>query len=267
MSPEPAIDVAFTPGEVAPAQVAVVIDVLRASSTIVTALSRGYSRVLCCDGVERAEGLRGPERVLAGERECRPVPGFDCGNSPGALEPGEGRELVLSTTNGTPAILAALDAADEVLIGALLNLDAVLEAISPEADVALVCSGTDGRFALEDAYAAGRLVARLGGARTDAARGAECIAHAYPDSTAPLADSADAGVLRETGQADDIAFCARESVLDTAPRAKFESEGVAAVAAPRAGRADTGRADVVASAPTRSHKNRVSLIVTARSFG
>lgn len=267
MTRERSIDVAFTPPEVAPAQVAVVIDVLRASSTIVTALSRGYSRVLCCDGVERAEGLRAPERILAGERECRPVPGFDCGNSPGELEPGEGRELVLSTTNGTPAILSALAAADEVLVGALLNLDAIVEAVPPEADVTVVCSGTDGRFALEDAYAAGRLVACLEGRRTDAARGAERIAEAYPSSIEPLAESADAAVLRETGQADDIAFCARESVLDVVPRARFESEGVAAVVASAAGRADDACGERIASASARLDRNKLNLIVTARSFG
>ncbi|MGI8594020.1 MAG: 2-phosphosulfolactate phosphatase [Solirubrobacteraceae bacterium] len=269
MSREPLIDVAFTPGDVSPAQVAVAVDVLRASSTIVTALSRGYAQVLCCDGVERAEGLRGPGRVLAGERECRPVPGFDCGNSPGALDPGEGRELVLSTTNGTPAILAAAAASDEVLVGALLNLDGVVEAIPPEADVTVVCAGTDGRFALEDAYAAGRLVGRLRGERTDAAHGAERLALAYSDSFEPLAECADAAVLRETDQADDIVFCARESEVETVPRVTAVSDGVATVSALAGGATAVAGGDEGAAATVGAPgaQNRLKLIRTARSFG
>ena len=229
MSEARSIDVAFTPAEVMPAGVAVMLDVLRASSTIVAALAGGYARVLCCDGVERAEALRGPERVLAGERECVPIPGFDHGNSPGALGAGRGRELVLSTTNGCPAIIAAAEVADEVLIGSLVNLDAVVGAIAPGADVTVVCAGTDGRFALEDAYAAGRLAARLEGEPSDAARGARRIAAAYPDAYEPLAESADAAVLRATGQADDIAFCARESVFDVVARVTALAPGVATI--------------------------------------
>lgn len=263
MSREPLLDVAFTPSETAPAQVAVMIDVLRASSTIVAALAGGYARVLCSDGVERAEGLRGPGRVLAGERKCRPIPGFDFGNSPGELDPGEGRELVLSTTNGTPAILAAAAAADEVLVGALLNLEGVVEAIPPGADVTFVCAGTDRRFALEDAYAAGRLVARLRGHRTDAARAAERLAHAYQDSFEPLAECADAAVLKETDQADDIRFCARESEFGVVPRVTSVSDGVATVGelpAPRT-------ADVATEVGAPGGENRLSLIRTGRSFG
>ena len=262
------IDVAFLPSEVRPAKLAVVLDVLRASSTVAAALSAGYSRVLCCEGPERAEELRGPGRILAGEQDCRPIPGFDYGNSPGKLEAGDGRELVLSTSNGCPAILAAADASDEVLIGALLNLDALVDAIPPGADVTLVCSGTHGRFALEDAYAAGRLVARLPGERTDAARAAERLASAYQNAYEPLDESADAAVLKETDQEDDIAFCARESVLATLPYVTGVSSGVATVSASDgAGRwRERSNVDGKASEETPRERNRLSLMRTARSF-
>ena len=229
MSEAASIDVAFTPADVRPAELAVVLDVLRASSTVAAALATGYRSVLCCEGPERAEELRGPGRVLAGEQDCRPIPGFDFGNSPGKLEPGEGRELVLSTSNGCPAILAAAEESGEVLVGALVNLDALVEAIPAGCDVMVVCSGTNGRFALEDAYAAGRLVARVGGERSDAARAAERIAGAYADAYEPLAESADAAVLKETDQADDIAFCAQESVLRVTPRVSAITSGMATV--------------------------------------
>lgn len=227
------LDVAFLPGEGRPADVSVVIDVLRATSTIADALSNGWTRVLCAGTVDAARALRGSGRALAGERECRPIPDFDHGNSPGALGPGGGRELVLSTTNGTPAILVAADNSEKVLLGALLNLEAVARAVPPDADVTLVCAGTDGRFALEDAYFAGRLVAALAGKRTDAARAAERLAGSYPGPLDPLAESADAAVLRETGQEADIRCCARESVLDVVPQVEGVEGGLAVVVAAR----------------------------------
>lgn len=226
------VDVAFTPAELRRTQVAVVVDVLRASSTIAAALAAGYARVLCVGDVEQARRLRGPGRAIAGERECRRIEGFEFGNSPRAFVGGATGELVLCTTNGTPAILAAVSAAEDVLVASLLNLDAVLQALPARADVTVVCSGTDGRFALEDAYAAGRIVARLAGARSDAARAAERLATAYGESHAPLAESADAAVLRASGQGGDVAFCARESVLAVAPRVTAASDGVAVVSDP-----------------------------------
>jgi 2-phosphosulfolactate phosphatase len=136
---------------------------------------------------------------------------------------------VLCTTNGTPAVVAAAEAAGEVLVASLLNLDAVLRAVPDGSDVTVVCSGTDGRFALEDAYVAGRLVALLAGSRTDSARAAARLAGSYADPYAPLAESADAEVLRATGQSADVAFCARESVFDLVPRVADSEEGVALV--------------------------------------
>ncbi len=224
------IDVAFTPADVRDTEVAVVVDVLRASSTIVTALAAGLRQVLCAADVDTARGLRGPGRALAGEQKCRPIEGFDYGNSPEALQSAPEAELVLCTTNGTPAIIAAADAADEVIVAALLNLDAVLGAVPEGSEVTIVCSGTDKRFALEDAYLAGRLVDRLSGKRTDAALAAERLAASYPDPQTPLGQCADAAVLKATGQTADIAFCAQESVFDVVPRVTTVDAGVAIVA-------------------------------------
>ena len=164
------IDVAFTPADVRATQVTVVVDVLRASSTIVAALAVGYARVLCAGDVEQARRLRGPGRELAGERECRKIEGFDHGNSPREFEGTRTGDLVLCTTNGTPAILAAVAASDYVLVGSLNNLDALVAAVPPGANTTIVCAGTNGRFALEDAYTAGRIVGRLEGTLSDAAQ-------------------------------------------------------------------------------------------------
>jgi 2-phosphosulfolactate phosphatase len=228
----PAVDVCFTPREIRPVEIAVVVDVLRATSTIVQALAVGYQSVVCCGSVASARELRAPGRVLAGERACVRVPDFELGNSPAAMaiEAPRGEELVLATTNGSPAIVAASRAAERVLVGCLLNLRAVLAAVPTDAQVAIICSGTNGRPALEDVYVAGRLVAALGGAASDAARIAERVASGYVAPLEPLAASEDATQLRATGQERDIAWCARESVLEVLPEVWSVEDGAAVVA-------------------------------------
>ena len=228
----PAVDVCFTPREIRHVDVAVVVDVLRATSTIVQAVAAGYSRVLCCRSVATARNLRDDGRVLAGERECVRVPDFELGNSPAAVATNgrHGEELVLATTNGSPAIVAASSTARRVLIGSLLNLRAVLDTIRAETAVTIVCSGTDGRPALEDVYVAGRLVAAVEGVRSDAARVAERVAGAYSAPLEPLSESEDGARLRATGQEPDIAWCARESAVEVAPEVCSARDGVAVVA-------------------------------------
>jgi 2-phosphosulfolactate phosphatase len=228
------IDVAVTRAELRSADVAVVIDVLRATSTVTQALAAGYRNVLCADSIARAAGLRAPGRVLAGERQCLMPPGFDQGNSPGQASRRRGDELVLATTNGAPTIVAAALRAPTVLLACLLNLDAVIEALRTAGgpgvgDVQIVCSGTGGVAALEDVYVAGRLSAALTGQRTDAALIAEAVARGYPTPQEALAASADARMLRAAGLEQDIAYCAQESLLDVVPRVLAGVDGVATV--------------------------------------
>jgi 2-phosphosulfolactate phosphatase len=229
------VDVGLTPAESPSGEIAVVIDVLRATSTIVQALDSGYQRVLCCDSLDAARELRGAGRALAGERNCVPAPDFDLGNSPAAISSQEplGEELVLATTNGSPAIVLAALRFDQVLIGSLLNLDATLEAIPEGSKVAVICSGTDGRAALEDAYVAGRIVERLDGPLSDGARIALCVASAYGEPIEPLAVSADGAVLKSTGQERDIAWCAAESTIDLVAEVVALTDESAAICATR----------------------------------
>ncbi len=227
------IDVAFTPAELRRCDVAVVIDVLRATSVVTQALTAGYERVLCTETVEHAETLHGYGRVLAGERHCRKPPGFDQGNSPRAAAHRHGDELVLATTNGAPTIVAAARLVPEVLLACLRNLAAVVDALRgddrPQADVQLVCAGTDGAAALEDTYVAGRLSAALSGPRTDAAQVAEAVARGFAAPLQALSRSADARILRSSGQGADVPYCATESVLDVVPRVMSVHAGVATI--------------------------------------
>jgi len=218
----PVIDVALRPTDARATDVAIVIDVLRATSTVTQALASGYEQVLCVESVERAQTLRGAGRVLAGERSCMKPEGFDHGNSPAEALAPAGRELVLATTNGTPAVTNAGEHAGTVLLACLLNLDATVDAIlehiaAGELDVQVVCAGTNGAVSLEDAYVAGRISRRLPGSRTDAAVMAERVARAFRTPLEALCAGAAARALEAAGLGDDIAFCAQESLLGVVP--------------------------------------------------
>jgi len=231
------IDVAFLGTHVRPADTAVVIDVLRATSTITLALASGYERVLVAGSIDQARTLRAEDRVLAGEVRCARAPGFDLGNSPEeTLEP-RGAELVLATTNGAPAIVASAEVAGEVLLASMLNLAAVAARIGG-GDILLVCAGTDGRVSIEDVYLAGRVSIVLEGPRSDATHVAEAVAAAYPTALAALEASAGAVGLRREGLESDIAFCAQESIVEVVPRLTETIDGVAIIeAAPAPARA------------------------------
>ncbi len=234
------IDVALTPADLRPARLAVVIDVLRATSTATQALASGYRRVLVAETIERALELRKPGRVLAGERQGIKPPGFDQGNSPAEATEPRGDELVLATTNGGPTIVAAARDASQVILACMLNLDASIRTLRTHdgEDVLIVCSGTDGAVALEDVYVAGRLSAALAGERSDAARVAEAVARAFPTPLDALAASADAARLRAVGLVEDIAECAVESALDVVPAVTAATGGVATVCAAGGGESD-----------------------------
>ena len=211
------VHVAFTPDEEAAAPVGIVVDVLRATSTIAQALAAGYRRVLCCAEIEDARRLRSETAgsIVGGEREAARIDGFDVGASPREFLEPRADTLILSTTNGTRTILRAADRCDVVLLGSLLNLTAVAEEVRGRgADVAVFCAGFKGTFALDDAYCAGRIVALLDGERSDAAIAAELVAGSFPDAHSALL----ARTYGPPGLEEDILFCSRESVLPVVPR-------------------------------------------------
>jgi 2-phosphosulfolactate phosphatase len=217
--------VAFTPEEVLEAPVAVVVDVLRATSTIVQALASGYRRVYCCNDVEDALALRERlgEGLLGGERSAVKIEGFDIGASPREVLEPRGETLIYSTTNGTRAVLAAASACPEVLLGSLLNLSAVAGAVNH--DCVIVCAGFQGQFALDDAYCAGRIVELLGGKLTDAAKASAVLASAFPTAW----DGLKARTYGPPGLEEDIRFCAQEDVVDVVPRLSRMADSAAEI--------------------------------------
>ena len=211
------VDVAFTPAERVSAPVAIIVDVLRATSTVAQALAGGYRRVLCCAEIEEARSLRAelPNALVGGERKAVRIEGFDVGASPREFLEARAETLILTTTNGTRTILTAAEACEEVLLGSLLNLDAVVRAVLERGrNVVVVCAGFQAAFAIDDAYCAGRIVQLVGAERTDAAIAAELVARAFPDAWSGLT----ARKYGPPGLDEDIRFCAQESVLDVVPR-------------------------------------------------
>lgn len=222
------VDVFFGGAGVGPSDLAgravAVIDVLRASSTIAAALHGGARAIIPLDSpdevVTRAKAFERADVRLAGERRALAIPGFDLGNSPGEFtrQAVENKTVLMTTTNGTPAILATQGARD-VLVASYVNYTAVLAmlraALRGGTDVAIVCAGRDKQFALEDAGCAGRYVRRLSQrlanvAINDAAQACVLIDRRYGETGVErlLEASAAGRALREVGLGDDIAACA-----------------------------------------------------------
>jgi 2-phosphosulfolactate phosphatase len=212
----------FTPSDVA-GRLVVVIDVLRASSSIAAALANGARAVVPMessgDVVERAKSFARSDVRLAGERKMIPIPGFDLGNSPREFtrEAVEGKTVLMTTTNGTPAIANSQGARD-VVIGSYVNHTAVLAmmraALRGGTDVTLVCAGRERQFSLEDAGCAGRFVFNatkksVDVELNDAAHASVLIDRKYGDRVLQLFEASEHGrALREAGFEDDLTACA-----------------------------------------------------------
>jgi len=212
------VHVAFTPDEATRVPTGIVVDVLRATSTVVQALTSGYRSVFCCAEIDDARALKHElaDALLGGERGADPIPGFDLGNSPREVLEPLASALVLTTTNGTRALVTAARNCDVVLAGSLLNLEAVAAAASERGeDVEVVCAGVQGRFAQDDAYCAGQIAALLGGDATEAAEEAMRIAASF--ASAEQAFRA-ARAVGENIDEEDLLWCARESVTTAVPR-------------------------------------------------
>jgi 2-phosphosulfolactate phosphatase len=204
-------------------RVVAVIDVLRASTSIAVALANGARAVVPLDSpdevVMRAKAFERSEVLLAGERKALPISGFDLGNSPKEFtrEVVEGKTVIMTTTNGTHAILAAQGARD-VIVASYVNYTAVLAmlraALRGGTDIMLVCAGREWQFALEDAGCAGRYVHNVSKRvaaveMNDAAQACALIDRKFGDKLDALFGASEHGrALREAGFGDDLAVCA-----------------------------------------------------------
>lgn len=232
------IDVFFNPVGINPGDVAgrsvVVVDILRATTTICVALFNGAKAVLPAGSTEEAlriaQNLERDDLLLAGERRSAPIPGFALGNSPREFAPEavRGKTIVLTTTNGTQALIAA-QGAREVVVGAAVNFALVVqrsrELLEQNGELVILCGGRERQFALEDAFAAGRIAKVLlpeGGLRkvkvNDGALASLEIARHFGERwLRALKASMHGEELAELGFKDDVKACAEENTHPVLP--------------------------------------------------
>jgi 2-phosphosulfolactate phosphatase len=199
------------------ASACVVIDVIRATSTIVTALANGADGMQPVASVDDAFALkaRDPNALLAGERGGQALPGFDLGNSPEdfTAERVQGRRIILTTTNGTQA-LAACNGARAVMTVGFLNLSAVAERLRKLGPPWLiVCAGCNGEFGVDDAVVAGAL--------TEALNQDHGLVHLYRSVRRELAETLLGSLagqeLVKVGLGKDVPFCAKLDQFSIVP--------------------------------------------------
>ncbi len=215
------IDTYFTVEELDPATLesatVVVVDVVRATTTMVEALANGargiYATASTEEAVKLAQSLGREDTLLCGERKGAKVPGFDLGNSPREFtrEAVEGKRLVMSTTNGTRALAEGQHGA-RLLACAFTNLGAVAKAVEGVERLVVLCAGREGRFTLDDALCAGHLVRKVQGdgecALNDASQAASAWA-SFRRPTRKFFETTDGGrALMEIGLGDDLDVCA-----------------------------------------------------------
>jgi len=227
------IDVHFTPDELRrplKGRIAAVVDVLRATSTIVEALANGARSVFPAANLEEAvrlaQTLGRKEVLLCGERRARPIEGFDLGNSPREFTPDvvSDKLVVMTTTNGTPALIAG-STADRCLVAAFLNLRAVADELAQtDLPITILCAGREGRFSLDDALCAGALIRELRSRRVeqnrmnDAALAAAALEKRYRGHlTSVVTRTRAARQITDAGLTDDIAYCMTEDRHSVVP--------------------------------------------------
>ncbi len=223
------LDVFMSPNEMSSGDtqgcVVAVIDVLRASTSIAAALDNGARSVIPAESADavitRSKQFERTEVRLAGERRMLAIPGFDMGNSPleFTTEAVSGRTVLISTTNGTRALLG-IQGARDILIASYVNLSAVSAmlrtAARSDTDIVIVCAGTEGHFSLEDAACAGRYVRAISNRASsslvanDAAQACALIDRKYGDNIAKIfKDSSHGQALAEAGFGDDLVACGK----------------------------------------------------------
>lgn len=225
------LHVAFLPQLVRPGrQVSIVIDVIRASTSLITLVDRGAARILIASDISAARGAAAQYdgAVLAGELEGLAPPGFHYGNSPVELSQAAvaDRPVIFVTTNGTAAI-RAVEENGPVLVGALRNSAAVTTeawdmAVEQQADLTLVCAGREGAFGIDDAYTAGYLASRMmdlhhAWTLTDSTDAALRVFRSEPDPVALFRISAAGQNVIRLGLAPDVDYCAERDRSRSVP--------------------------------------------------
>ncbi len=205
-------------------KIVVVVDILRATSCMVTGMANGVKEIMPVSTLEECKAMKSLGYFTAAERNGAKADGFDMGNSPFEYmdEQLKGEKVAVTTTNGTLAIHKSL-MADEVLIGAFLNLQAVADyLLTKKQDVVIVCAGWQGKFNLEDTLFAGALASMLKEAfeyHGDVPLAAEAMwSNMKNDLFVALKNSAHAKRLAKMEVTEDIKFCSQLNKYSVIPK-------------------------------------------------
>lgn len=223
----PGIDVCFSPELLhlyeLKGKAVVAVDVLRATSTMVTAFANGATHIFPVMQLEECQSYAIQGCLTAAERDGSKAEGFDLGNSPFSYtsESVKGKSIAITTTNGTRAIRLS-EQADEIIVGAFLNLDAVVKHLKKlDMDVLVVCAGWKGNFNLEDTLFAGAVVERLQDCfsiENDAALASLCLyQNAKADMLGFLRKSSHVRRLEHLEIHKDIEFCLQHDIYNVLP--------------------------------------------------
>jgi 2-phosphosulfolactate phosphatase len=208
-------------------KVVIVIDVLRATSVITTAIGNGASEVVVTIEIDEAMNLKDDKSLLGGERKALMIEGFDLSNSPLEYrkEIVKGKRIVLTTTNGTKAIYKSM-AAKKIYIGSMLNGRAVAQKAAAERmDVVIACAGTYGKFSIDDFICAGKIISDISNmAEAELDDFAAASYMAYRDNRGDIEGyvkmASHYKYLISIGLKGDIKYCLTEDLLDVVPEYK-----------------------------------------------
>ena len=203
----------------------VVIDVLRASSTVVAALNNGAREVIPVETMEFAMKISGGQNLLAGERNAMKIEGFDLGNSPLEFteETVTGKSVILYTTNGSKALVRA-KFSENLYVCSFVNIEAVADKLSEEGkDFIILCAGSNGMFSLEDTVCAGKLVELVKIKNenlelSDSAKASLILSKSYGDDIKQMLEESEHGLeLINAGYKEDLEFISRMNSVNIIP--------------------------------------------------
>jgi 2-phosphosulfolactate phosphatase len=213
---KPSVQICLTPDAVSfidlTDKIAVVVDIFRATSSMVAGLASGVTHVVPVANIDDVLIYKSQDYVTAGERNGGKIEGFDIGNSPFEHMAQEFKKIAMTTTNGTQAIEAVKGTAKQVIIGSFLNLKAVANYLKTQnKDVVIVCAGWKGRFNAEDSLFAGALALKLKGDFWWEGDETLFASHSYSSVKNNLSKmlkySSHYKRLEENGVSDDMDFC------------------------------------------------------------
>ncbi|WP_445344106.1 2-phosphosulfolactate phosphatase family protein [Clostridium septicum] len=208
----------------------VVIDMLRATSVITTALANGAKKVIPLLTVEEAFDMKeklnglGEEVLLGGERRALKIEGFDFTNSP--LEYTESKvkdkNIIITTTNGTRAIALSLNA-ESILVGAMINAKAIVNKVKEiNKDVVFINAGTNGEFSMDDFICSGYMINILSEEKdqdlTDIARTAMITYKSNPNIISYIKDARHYNILKNLNLQNDLGYCCKKDIIEVVPK-------------------------------------------------